>query len=407
MNGRIHNTSQSVAEDRARVAGSTPSRLLSPRFVRVLVAQTIFSLGWSLYLLLPKYFAVVLHADPITVGNLNAMSGLSSVVTIPLAARGIDRLGAKLFFGAGCGALVLLSLGFMCVHDLGPAMYVLNGLHGAAFILTFNAGATLATDDVAPERIGQALGVFGASNLVMNGVSTLIGEKLALLAGWDSVFALGLAAPLLAFAFAARQPNVTAPRVRTSAAPPATVSLRALSPVLITSALLGGAFTAMFVLSQPYALQRGAREVNDYFLGFTVAAVITRACFGNLGDRFGRVRVSLCAIALYTLAAASMCALQPRWLVVHGAVLGFAHGVVYPTLNAVLMERVGLHQRGRAMALYTGAFMLGSTVLGALWGQLAKRCGYPAVYLGAALVCLCAFGCLLRPAPGAHASPQR
>ena len=75
----------------------------------------------------------------------------------PAAARGIDRLGRKTFFAAGCATLLLLSLGFMLVHDLGALMYLLNGMVGASFVLAFNAGATLATDEITPAKLGQAL----------------------------------------------------------------------------------------------------------------------------------------------------------------------------------------------------------------------------------------------------------
>jgi MFS family permease len=392
-----------------RAASGEPERgLFTPRFVRILIAQSAFSFGWSLYLIAPKYFATALAADARTQGHLSAVGGLLSIAMIPVAARGIDRVGPRTFFITGCGMLGLLSIGFMLVHDLGPGLYILNGLVGASFVLAFNAGATLATDDVAPQRLAQAIGVFGASNMIMNGVSTIVAEKVAAAAGWNGVFAIGLCAALCATAVSATARDTRrhvagggehtqgqAGVVDASLPQPANPGLGALAPVLACAALVGGAFSAMFVFFQPYALARGAAEVNDFFVGFTLVAVIIRTFFGHLGDRFGRVRVSAYACIVYALAAASMIPLQPHWLLAHGALFGLGHGVLYPTLNAVLMERVGLHRRGRAMTLYTGAFNVGTTACGLAWGLLADGAGYPAVYAGAAILSLLALLCLL------------
>jgi len=127
-----------------------PGAIWSPRFLRILIAQTTFSFGWSSYLLAPKYFSVELGADARTVGQLSAMGGLFTVATIPLLARGIDRLGGKTFFAGACALLLLVSTGFIYVRELGPALYVLNGLVATACVLAFNAGATLATGRCRP-----------------------------------------------------------------------------------------------------------------------------------------------------------------------------------------------------------------------------------------------------------------
>jgi MFS family permease len=110
------------------------------------------------------------------------------------------------------------------------------------------------------------------------------------------------------------------------------------------------------------------------------------------------------ATFLYALSAASMISLRPSLLLAYGALFGLAHGVLYPTLNAVVMERVGLEARGRAMTLYTGAFNLGTTLSGLAWGSLAQSRGYPSLYIGATALCVLA-ACLLAPAGLALRAP--
>jgi MFS family permease len=71
-------------------------------------------------------------------------------------------------------------------------------------------------------------------------------------------------------------------------------------------------------------------------------------------------------------------------LIVYGLAFGAAHGILYPTLNALLLETLPSARRGLGMALYNGAFNLGSSVGSLAWGLIAKQQGYPLVYTLAA-----------------------
>jgi MFS family permease len=386
-------SAQNTQRDEAR----TP-RLMTARFARIMLGQTTFGFGWSLFLLAPKFYATQLQASAETIGYLSAMGGLFGVATIPFAARGIDRVGRKAFFRLGSLVLAALSLGFLAVDSIGPLVFLLNGLNGAAFVLAFNASATLATDEAPTAKLGQAIGVLGASNMIMNGVSTIVGEKLAATSGWHAVFGLGAAAGLLAFGISFGMPEAPRPpRVLSAAQARDELPLGALAPLLCATALIGASFCAMFVFYQPYALSLGAKVVNEFFVGFTLTAVTTRIAFGNLGDRFGRLRISVYAAGVYAIAAAAMTQLQPGLLLAYGALFGLAHGVLYPTLNAVVMERVGIGARGRAMTLYNGAFNVGTTLSSLAWGNIAQHRGYPTVYVGAAALAVTAAACLLLP----------
>jgi MFS family permease len=161
--------------------------------VLILVAQTVFGFGWSLYLLTPKFMATALHAGPEPIGEAAAVGGCAGLLTAPFAARGLDRFGRKLFFRAGAARVVLLSLGFLQVREMGAFVYLLQGCVSAAFVLAFNAAAALLADSVPPSRLGQAIGWLGGANVLMNAVATIVAEPLAMRHGWHVVFQLGAA----------------------------------------------------------------------------------------------------------------------------------------------------------------------------------------------------------------------
>jgi MFS family permease len=358
----------------------------------ILGTQLMFGFAWSLYLLTPKFVTTALHAGPDVIGRIASMGGLAGLLTVPLAAYGIDRVSRRWFFRLGAALLVLLSLGFTQVHEVGPLVYVLQGCVSASFVLSFNAAAALLMDYAPPERIGQAIGWLGGANVLMNAVATMIAEPLAASYGWNVVFALGAVAGCSAFAlsFGAR----AAPQRPLTAAASRELANQGikpgLGPILLTACLVGGVFIAMFGFVQPYALSSGAHQVRGYFLGFTTSAVAGRVFFGGLGDRVGRRAVSTWMLVGYGLSALLMRELHPDLLVVYGLAFGAAHGVLYPTLNALLLEHVPSARRGFGMALYNGAFNLGSSVGSLAWGLLAKQHGYPLVYTFAACTSLMA-----------------
>ena len=79
-----------------------------------------------------------------------------------------------------------------------------------------------------------------------------------------------------------------------------------------------------------------------------------------------------------------MAVLGSRWhLVAVGLLFGLAHGIYYPTLQAMIVERGG-DERSRAIAASTFSFGLGIAVGAFGLGAVAKAAGYPPIYLIAA-----------------------
>jgi MFS family permease len=366
----------------------------------ILFAQTVFGFGWSLYLLIPKFLATELHAGPETIGHVAAMGGIAGLLTVPFAARGLDRLGRRLFFQLGTALIVLLSLGFMCVHEVGPLVFVLQGCLSASFVLAYNSAAALLTDYAPPEATGQAIGWLGSANVAMNAISTAVAEPLAERFGWKIVFQLGVVAGLCALALSV---VLRAPRARSlqpTAAEP--VVVQPLIGPLVAGVLIGMVFIAGFSFVQPYAVSLGTRHVRGFFLGFTLAAVSCRLFLGGLGDRLGRRRVATWMLIGYGLTTLIMRDLQPDLLFVHGFLFGSAHGLLYPTMNALVLEVLPSSRKGLGMVLFNGSFNVGSSTGGLVWGALAARAGYANVYVAAALLAFIAVVALRVSAPPAR-----
>jgi len=160
-------------------------------------------------------------------------------------------------------------------------------------------------------------------------------------------------------------------------------------------ACIGATFSALFVYHQLYALELGLLQVRAFFFNYALAAVVARLIFGTAGDRWGRRRLSIASLALYTLVAFSMMELPTLGLGVIGAGFGLAHGIFYPTFSALVVEPLEARARGKALALLQAWFNLGIALAASALGMLAETSGYRDVFAVAGLCCAAALSTVL------------
>jgi MFS family permease len=369
--------------------------LRSARFLTIIAAQLVFGFGWSLFLVSPKFLTQVLGASAADIGATSATVSFAAALGVAFVTTRIDRTRRRNLYFLGASLLAVCSLGFLAVDRLGPLVYLLQAGIGASFVLAFNATMALVADAAPPERLGQAFGIQGAANLSMNAVSSAVAESVADRFGWRAVFmiAAGSAVVSLLFGFAIREEDPQ------GAADQGRAPYGDMARLFVVSALIGATFTAMFTFQQPYALSLGARKVSSFFVGFTVAALVMRLGFGGLSDKLGRRRVLLASLCVYAAVPLAIARMRVGLLWAYGAGLGTAHGVLYPTLNAVAAERSAPRARGRILAVLNGSFNAGGALGATAWGLIAERVGYSAVFLFASAVSALSFGVLLRDSP--------
>jgi MFS family permease len=109
--------------------------------------------------------------------------------------------------------------------------------------------------------------------------------------------------------------------------------------------------------------------------------VSVRLFLGTLSDRVGRRAAATPALCGHAVILVAMAGLGQTWhLVVIGLVYGFCHGIYYPTLQALVVERSG-GRRSRAVSAATFAFGAGVTGAAFGLGPVARELGYPVIYV--------------------------
>ncbi len=384
--------SPSRPEARVRLNKATEP-LLTPQFLLLLATSAIVGLSFSTYFLLPKFLAVELGADAATIGGVSAITLVASVICMPIGGVLIDRHGRRPFIIFGALLFAAGSAGFLLIDRVGPLLWILRTVQGVAWPLYYLGLSTLATDLAPPRRIGEAIGLFGAVMISTNALAPALAEWGAQAFGWHAVFGASIAAAAVAAVMARWLHEPARPAPQADAATMRTLVARpGLRRILLVTALIGWTFSAMFTFYQPWALASGYKEVSAYLVAFSSCAMVVRIALGRVADRFGRLRVAKLVLVLYCLAPLSLVWLDTFGLTFTGALIGIAHGIFFPSLNAVAIEFSAEHERGKTMGAYNTAFNLGFAGGSYLLGVIAMATSFPAIFVlasaSAALACV-------------------
>jgi len=369
------------------LAPDQDSRLLSREFLRLLAAVSLFGFSWSFYLILPKFFATELGMDAAGIGRAVAIEGLTAVAATPLVGWLVDRYGRRRWLTLGNFMLAITGAIYVFVDHEGPLLYLAQMCWGLGMVMGFNAAGTM-TADIAPSgRMAQALGLFGAANLGMNAVSPTIGEVLADSVGWQHVFMVSAGAGLVAALLSTqlKESPRHQPQEHQARRP---IFGGSLMRVYGATFVMTAAFTALFTLHQPFALERGVTEVRSFFIGFAIVALTVRLGGGRLIDRFGVLRSSVIAFCLYSAVPPMLGILGPDHLFAIGAMMGFGHGIAYPAVTALGIERADGSSRGMVVSIIHGAFNGGHAFFAYGLGLVAAAWSYGTAFWLAGAVTL-------------------
>jgi MFS family permease len=383
-------------------------KLFTRDFAALLVANVCFGYAFSSFFLLPKFLVVALGGGPREIGTVAGLYGAAVVISLPIMGAAVDRHGRRDYMTAGALVMAVASLGFAAVDSVGPLLYALRAAQGIAFAMAFAAGGALAVDLAPSGRLGQAIGIYGLSFLSMNAVAPAAVEWIAAHSGWTHAFATAGALALVGAALSRRIRESGPPASDGSAGGGLLAVARRPGQLLglVVVGLVGAALNAVFSFHQPFALELGIERVSDFFVAYSLAAVTVRTGFGHLIDRWGHRPVSVGALSFYVVAVLLVARLDAIPLPLLGLGMGLAHGVFFPSFNAVAVAGVGVAERGRVMALFQAAFQVGMAVGGFGFGLLAARAGYPTVFVAASAGLVVALGLLLSgPRPARVATP--
>lgn len=335
-------------------------------------------------------------------GLLFGAYAVALLVTIPIAGRLCDRLGAGQALRLGAAGL-LLSIVLYATAQGQTMLFVARAVQGASGGMSWTAGLALLAAAFPAERRGRALGI------AMAGMSlgTLVGPPIGgLLFDWGgprmpfAIFAAWTTGLLLLLLLT---PLPTEPRAAGGSSgsgwPRLHGYVRTAGVVVIGSMLL-----SCLEPTLPIDLEtRLAVKPEAIGVLFSLAALaygIASPVAGWAADRWGSGRVMIAGVAASALAL-PLIALPKTWWTEAAALAGFGFALAFllaPTLPeiAAACERNGAEAFGAAYAVFNLAYAVGMVAGQVTGGELATVVGFPLTMIAFSVLALAYLPVLLR-----------
>jgi len=360
--------------------------LFTAPFVLTCLAAFTFFLSHQLVLVAVPLYALDRGGSETDAGVLTLLFTSAAFLGRVPVGWAMDRWGRRPVMMAGTGIAAVSGLLYPAVKTM-PALFALRLFHGLAMALFSTAAAVVVTDVVPLPRRGEGMGFFGMGSNLALALGPLASLAVVGRFSFAPLFAVSAAVALtgVALGAAVRETGVRAP-VSLSLRPGTVFVRRAIFPAVIMGMLTvahGGVVTFLPLMGR-------ARDLGNPGVFFTVAAIVlvaVRAKAGSLSDRLGRGPILVPGMLL---AAAAMVLLGishgPRTLMAAGVFYGLGLGLAQPALMALVADRVGEKERGRAIATFYTGWELGIGLGAYVLGYLLAWTDFTVMYWAAGLM---------------------
>lgn len=362
---------------------SAKPRLLTPRFVLVVVAGICYFLGLGVVMPnVPRYVKHELGGGSLAVGIAVGVLFVGAVVLRPVAGRIGDRLGRKVLVVGGAATVAVSLFAYALADSLGVliAARLLTGLGEAAF---FVGAATMVTDLAPVERRGEAISYWSVAVYSGFAFGPAIGEAVQRAHGYTATWivagGLGVAATVLGACT-----RETEARAQTGEKTPL-IHREALVPglVMFSGLIATAGFGAFIPLYGPTV---GVGNIAVVFFVFGGIVLFIRVAGARLPDVLGGVRAA--TIALVATTAAMTCI--ALWATTVGLMTGvvlFALGsaFLYPAILLLALDGSRLDERGAVIGTVSSCFDLSQGVGSLVVGGAAAVLGYRGAFATSAV----------------------
>lgn len=358
-------------------------------FLLAITGYSFLYISISLFFLLPLFLGGF-GPSRRQIGLIMGINSLVAIFVRPIFGRIIDRNGGRKIALLGVFVLMAVVPTFHLVKDAGWLPMLLNAFFGLGWGISMTASIAVCSDHSPTDRIAHSMGIIGVAGLVANALGPWAGEKIIDRFGFGGLFNVSLV--LLVCATICLLLTKEEPRTEAASGRSAPGVLRSIPPftLIIVAAmpiLHGSVRGAMIYFIAVFAKSIGIKSIGPFFLCFSLAAILTRFVTGDASDKHGRKIVILPAALI--IAANLVFLSQARTLpalMVGGFIGGFGQGLIYPALNAYLIDLLGLENKGLAISLYLSLYDVGMGLGLPFYGLLADLSGYRMMYIFAAVL---------------------
>ncbi len=377
---RIEASDAGGSSDRRLGNVSRMRSLLSPLFLRLMLAAFLTNMAFSLFLHFPG-FLTGLGASEFDIGVLYAVAAAVAIALRPWMGRLVDQRERRWVIIAAGLVKVAALLAFLTIDSFGVSLFVVAIVNTSAQILLATAFFTFAADIIPPSRRTQGLALFGISFMLPFGLGGLLGDGILAIADFDVFFLTAALFQIgsIAIVFTLSEPHRQHDGSRRSFF--AALRQDDLRPLWLLSVVVALGVTTLFTFMRTFVDETGIGSVGLFFGVFAFTAVLVRVSASWLPDRVGEKRVLGPAVAAYSAAFGLLASTGSAvTMAVAASVAGAAHGFMLPIISSLVVTRSRASERGSAIAIVIAIEGLAILVGGPTVGTVIEHAGYPTAF---------------------------
>lgn len=380
--------------------------IYTKNFVICFISTFIFS--FSFYYLIPV-MPVYLEGIGKNKSEIGIIIGAFFAASIFLR----PVVGVILKFYSGKSMMMLGSVIFAAAPALyltttsGALLTLIRIFHGMGVAMFMTSAVIMVADAVPGERLAHATGVYFTPAYVALGIAPLVGTTAGRYFSFSGQMIFLTAAALLVIALLinideqARKKDLQRPKPFLEVLKERNV----LVPTVVFGActFANGTINAFLPL---HTLTWGYHNSGLYFSVFAATIIVVRVAGGGLSDSFGRKAVILPCLVITSLGTMLLSLVNtPLGLAFCAFFYAAGFGLLYPTLNATVVERALPENRSTALGIFSTSVDGGQFLGPAVMGYVGQYFGFGTMFAAASLAPLSGLLIYLLGLPSSQKSP--
>jgi MFS family permease len=351
---------------------------------------------YSLISTLPVYISSVLNSTHGTVGLVMASYAIAAILVRPFCGFGLDYFGRKSIFIV---SLLIYGLLFNAYIFAATVWFLImvRFLHGLTWGLTTTSNSTLAGDIIPSEKRGEGFGYFGVATTAGMAIGPLIGSFIMQRWGYQAMFLAGFSISIISVLLAGMMRyEKYSPPVGLNFSWRGLLEKRTMIPafnLLITSLSYGGLLSFVAL----YGSEIGIENPSGFFLIYALGIITARFSAGKAVDREGPRKIIIICLSMLIIGFPLLALVRnPFGFYFSAVVLGFGHGVMWPTFQTMINNIVPPHRRGAANSTAFMAMDLGMGLGMIIAGYISQQLSISAAFLFCSAFCAIGLALFLR-----------
>lgn len=362
-----------------------------PIYYLTALGNLLFFLANSFFILFPLYLKD-LGASESYIGLMNSIDKVLVIFGSIYIGTIIHRFDRIRFLRLGYVVLLAAFCLYLFIYSISPLVPFVRLLHGAGFAIAMILGTTIVFESVPPERATEAIGLYGVTGAISNAISPFLGEMLLSRGvSHHSIYIIAVVLIALAFLLTFVMSHLH-PVLRDENDVRLDGTLRLFNDdqyrlYSLASFIFGGGFGIIITFLPNFVRTATNLNFSTFFIVYISVLILIR--FTALRSMERADKKSLIA-AIFIVGF--LMNLAVNWLnslamlVSVGILYGITHGVLYPVLNAHLVNLVSNGDRGKSNAVFTALFNGGMMAFAFLGGIIIDHTNsYPAAFNFSAL----------------------